>query len=244
MMNTKIGQGIAVIGLSSLLGMPLSAFPSLAETANGSDIVLRQGLPGRRVGGGTRAPELASYDEHKPLIALMPDSNIGLTTEPYPTLLFHVPVFSSEQEAEFLLYNSADELIYDGRFNVTGESGLLDFDLSSVETLEPLAIDETYKWYFVIVTRDRSQDIVVDGWLQRVALEEVLRQQRVSAEGSSHFGVATSLEEAVALYQLRQTNGQDAGIVAEWDKLLNAIGFSYLSEETLSTLSLVPISNE
>lgn len=243
-MNMRIGQRLAVIGLGSLLSISLSALPSLAETANGSEILIRQGLPGRRIGGGTRAPELAVYNEHKPLIALIPENNIGITTEAYPTLLFHVPVLSSEQEVEFLLYNSADELMYDGSFNVAGDSGIVDFDLSTVEDLPPLAANETYKWYFLIIASDRSQDIVVDGWLHRVASEELAQYQRTADEAGIQFSSLIPLEEASDLYALRQTNGQDEDIVAEWNELLYSIGLSHLSEDPVSTSSLIPIANE
>lgn len=233
MLGKRIKQGLAMIGLSGLLSIHLVVFPSFAETAQESDTPPRQGLPGRRIGGGTRAPELSSYNSHKPLIALMPDSNLGITTEAYPTLLFHVPVLNSEQEVEFILYNSDDELIYDGRFSVTGVSGIVGFALSSVENLPPLAVNDTYKWYFLIVADDRSQDIVVDGWLQRVELDELAQSDSLAP-----------LEEASTLYALRQHNETDENTFSEWNTLLNSIGFSHLSEESVSTVSFIPIENE
>lgn len=254
----RMSRGLMIMGLSGLLSLPLLTSPSVAQSSDSNGSMVQQGLPGRRIGGGTRAPELSLYESQKPLIALMSDSHLSLTTKPYPTLLFHVPVVNQEQEVEFVLYNSADELVYDGRFHVSGESGIMDFDMSSIEGLAPLEIDQSYRWYFSIVADDRSQDIVVNGWIQRVAANTPGYQRSMfdgdaaittiaPTEHISFFGREGHIlsDEASALYDLRYAMaGQDNDVLAEWNELLHAIGFSYLQEESVATLSLIPIVNE
>ena len=257
-MNNKLFHGLTIIGLAGLLSMNLLLAPSTAQSSTGSGESLRQGLPGRRVGGGTRCTQGTVCHAQKPLVAIMPQSNLAVTTEAYPTLLFHLPVFENEQQVEFVLYNSADELVYDATFDIVGESGITGIDLSEAENLAPLAVDETYKWYFLIVSEERSQDIVVDGWIQRVDLDEWVQQQEIASDFGSRLEDAASLQRfgllgeeaglwhdaAFALHQLRQVEPDNEEVAAEWAQLLQAMDLGDMEEEPVANLSFIPIMNE
>ena len=148
---------LAFIGICGALNIHLLLLPSAAQASTESSEPLRQRLPGRRIGGGTRCLQNTTVcHAQKPLVAITPQSNLAVTTAAYPTLLFYLLGFENEQRVEFVVYNSADELIYDVTFDVVGESGIADINLSEAENLAPLAIDETYKWYFSIFSAERS----------------------------------------------------------------------------------------
>lgn len=267
MAKHKFLQCLTVVSLGGLLGLSLTAAPGFSETANAaeetetsessetSNSSLRQGLPGRRLGGGTRAPEMAAYNDQKPLVALIPENNLSVTTADHPTLLFHLPVVDTSQNVEFVLYDSSDKLLYQTQFNVAGSSGIAGIDLSSAEGLDPLTVNETYQWYFTIVADDRSQDISVDGWLQRVTLDEWAQRQSLSPDLLADLNMATPLEQvrllhqeaslwsdaALVLHQLRKRDPHNGEVVAAWQDLLQTVGLSELSEEPIAELSIEPV---
>lgn len=69
---------------------------------------MRQGLPGRRISGGTRR-ECTSA---QPVIALNPASNMGLTMSDRLSVHFILPKFKKAYSVEFRLRNSQGETLY------------------------------------------------------------------------------------------------------------------------------------
>ena len=74
---------LAAIFLTSLLTLSLGSFPALllAQQSN----TVKVGLPGRRVGGGTRGN--CNFGQ-KNLTALVPKNNLALTVAANPQLFF------------------------------------------------------------------------------------------------------------------------------------------------------------
>ena len=150
--------------------------------ANSSEVNLRQGLPGRRISGGSRSPDtacLASPDQ--PVIALMPESNLGLTLAEHPTFWFAIPSISQGKEIEFGLYNQNEELIYQKTFEAPSEAGIA--SLSLPETAAALNPEENYRWYLSVVCdpASRAEDLVVTGWVRRVEPDSNLLYELSSA---------------------------------------------------------------
>lgn len=242
------------VGSTVLFGLGESAYAA-EETAG----AVRQGLPGRRVGGGTRTPSSPAYSLQRPLVALVPENTVSVTTAAYPTLLFNLPVSARSQNVEFVLYNSADELLYQSTFNVVGQPGIMSVDLSSAVAraagMPPLEVNETYKWYFSLVAEDRAQDISVDGWIQRVALDEGVQQQSLGPEVLAQLGVAMPPEQSRLLYQdaalwsdaalvlheLRQVSPEDPAIALAWEQLLASVGLRGLSEVPIANMVVRPV---
>lgn len=234
-------------GLSSLALMVTAVPASWASavdvaTSNKdkADSDLQQGVPGRRVGGGTRGDQIfANVDAA--LTALVTSSNLSVTTSAYPTLLFYVPEMVAANSVEFVLRDSRDELIYETTFQLSQAGGLV-----SVQTDEsimpPLALNENYQWYFSIVPNaaDRANDVVVEGRIRRVDQSDWLAQQQVAASLSDQLAIAPPLTKARLLYQqanmwhdaalileeLRQREPNNPAIAAEWNQLLDSVGLS------------------
>ncbi len=248
-------KSVFAIGLGCLLSLNLGSIPGLANTS--SDRIPSQGLPGRRLGGGTRGPEVSGYIPQMPLMALVPETNLGVTTAAYPRFLFYLPNAEGIREVEYVLRNEADELVYETMVAVTSSSGIFSIDLASVEGLPPLQLNENYRWYFSIVADDRAQDISVDGWTRRVDLQTWMEEQALTPDIVDRLEAATPLEKAKILYkeahlwhdaalileELYQANPQDNAIATEWFRLLEAVDLTELNSASTVRISAVPRAN-
>jgi hypothetical protein len=125
--------------------------------------------PGNRESGSTRST--SCIDPTDQLVALMPDTNYGLTQNGYPTFYFYLPPTAAEQ-VKFVMYNEAtNDLFYEGQFRVKGDSGIVSVSLPNNGLQQPLAVDESYVWYLSVVcdVNDPSANVVVEGTIARVA---------------------------------------------------------------------------
>lgn len=254
---SKAYKSILTVGLGCLLSLNLEVLPGSANTSRQSDNIPSQGLPGRRLGGGTRGPEVSGYAPQMPLVALMPETNLGVTTAVYPRFLFYLPNADGIREVEYVLRNEADELVYETTVSVGSSSGLFSIDLSSVEGLAPLKVNENYRWYFSIVADDRAQDISVDGWTRRVDLHNWVEEQALPSDLATRLAVAPPLERAKILYQeahlwhdaallledLYQANPDDKTISTEWFRLLEAVDLAELNSAPTVRVSVAATVN-
>ena len=257
MTTSKYYHNVLAISLGSLLCLNLSVIPVLANSAHQSNNIPSQGLPGHRLGGGTRSPHLSDYAEQIPLVALIPETNLGVTTAAYPRFLFYLPTSNEVREIEYVLRNEADELVYETTFSVVSTAGIVSIDLADVEELDPLVMNKNYHWYFSIVAADRAQDIFVDGWTRRVELSTWIQEQTLAPDLAIRLNSAEPLEQARLLYQeaqlwhdaalilenLKQTYPDDKAIAAEWNSLLEAVNLPELSSTSIDRISSISATN-
>jgi hypothetical protein len=139
----------------------------------GSDSV---DAPMRRKPGGSR--DLLSNNscrfDSQTLTALVPESLKGTTTSASPTLFFAVPPISPETSVEFVLRDANDQLVYERTVPGLGKAGILPMTLPS----NTLSASQDYHWYLSVVcnNRDRAYDLVVEGFVQRLALDPNQKQ--------------------------------------------------------------------
>lgn len=197
------------------------------------------GAPGNREGGATRGGIRCSQGE-KRLQALIPESNIGLTTAEYPTFFVFVPQ-TNTQSAEFVLLDATTEdMVYKTRFALPPTAGIISFSLPSDSNLPPLEIGKKYHWFFSINCdlEDPSADIFVEGWVQRILPEQVLVNQLKQAtprDRPSLYAEAGIWHETIAnLARLRFSRPQDTSLVTDWKELLKSVGLSHLAEEPIA----------
>ena len=245
-MIKKYAFRTALLGIGSALSLSLMvptslAAPTLESTAeakeNSSTGTLRQGLPGRRLGGGTRGDRNVFTDAYAYLAALVTSDNLAVTTAAQPTLLFSIPDMTSAQNAEFILRDSAGEEVYRTAFMLSGDAGVASLDLSETNAA-PLRLGEDYRWYFSIVSESkenhRANDIAVHGNIRRV---ENAGQPTAAAETlplEDSLAMARELyqegdlwhDAAVMLHSLRQAHPNNAAVAAEWDRLVEFAGLS------------------
>lgn len=208
-----------------------------------SDTV-RQGLPGRRLGGGTRSGVIFSHEDDY-LTALVAPNNLGITTASHPSFMFYVPAMVSDQAAEFVLRNSNDELIYETAFRVEKAGGIINVETATSD-IAALNLNENYHWYFSIIPEinDRANDVAVDGIIQRVDPEKWFIQQEVDATLLEQASEQNPLlharllrkkadlwhDAAIALGELLQTNPNDIEIASEWHQLLETAGLTAMPD--------------
>ena len=209
----------AILSLSSSLSLLAMSSPS-------------QGLPGRRVGGGSRGcQELQSLTaiDPKQLIALMPQENVAKTAADYPTLFVRIPKLPSVKNLEFVLRDDRDKKVYKTTFQSPDTGGVLSLPLPA-SAMSPLAANKPYHWYFSIIcdASDRSKDISVEGNIQRVNVTPVLASKLRQSSPSQQVDllIANGLwQDALAtLITLRRSHPQDSAIASKWTQLLKSAG--------------------
>lgn len=233
------------IALGSILALGLLSLPSFASNFNSN---LRQGLPGRRISGGSRSIGTACIAHpEQPIIALMPESNLGLTISERPTFWFAMPEVNQSKSIEFGIFNQNEELIYQKTFEPSGEAGITHFSLP--ETEAALAIEQDYRWYLTVVCdpSSRAEDLVVTGWVRRITPESALVESLTEA----------TQQEKIVLYQDAElwhetitqladlhrnvapdgTEAQTDTVEQQWNELLEAVNLPQVVEAPFSNQS-------
>lgn len=196
----------------------------------------REGLPGRRVGGGTRGE---CPIQAKRLTALVPENNLGLTVADYPTFFFYVPESPIPTTVEFVLLDDSDRQVYETSFMTAGTGGVINLSLPANAGLPPLTIGKNYHWYFSIVCNpvNRAEDIFVEGWVQRVELDPILaiKLDKASMQEQVNLYAAAGLwhEAITTLNHLRRDRPNDPTLIANWIQLLQSVELDTIAQEPL-----------
>lgn len=197
--------------------------PALAQSSERSE------FPGRRVGGGTRSECMPE----QPLVALNPTSNFAVTASEEPTVYFSIPMLGKSYPVEFFVRDMDGNFVYETAF----EAGEVAEIAGVTVPGDVLDLEQDYQWYFSVVcdALDRSQNVVLEGWLRRVSSS--------TSPASNPSTLATSLELAAAyedaglwgdaiatLVELRQTHPENSDIQQRWHQLLQELELSAVVE--------------
>ncbi|MGP1383785.1 MAG: DUF928 domain-containing protein [Thainema sp.] len=211
---------------SLCLTLPLWTVPAAAQF-----VPPDAGLPGRRASGGTRGG--CAVGRPSNLIALLPDSNVGQTTQAFPTFRWYVPQ-SNAEAMRFQLYaadpnrtDSEGMLIYETVQPAPTEGGMVSLTLPPTGEAQPLVMGRTYRWSVDLIcnAENPAGNLNIMGWVQRMMLDSEVATQLADAD----------LEERIEIYG---TNGL-------WFDYLDAIAALPPSEQEeadalwLSTLSTI-----
>lgn len=216
--------------VSSVLVLSAFGAPIYAdETTTG----IRQGLPGRRISGGSRSPDTACLlAQNEPVIALMPKNNVGTTLSTHPTFWFSLPAVNPNRTLEFGLFDQNGELVHQELLHAPAEAGLT--QLSLPDTASPLIAERDYRWYLSVVCNQesRAEDLVVTGWVRRVEAErELLTQLELSTpqEQLSLYENADLWYEKVAvLSDMLRQNPSAPELVRQWSALMQTVDLPQL----------------
>ncbi|MGB3299752.1 MAG: DUF928 domain-containing protein [Phormidesmis sp.] len=201
----------------------------------------RQGIPGRRLGGGTRRGSVFAHASDS-LTAITTPDPVSITADAHPALLFYVPEMKSANTVEFVLRDDRDNLVYETTFQLERDAGLVSIDTAEAASMPALGIGKNYQWYFSVVpdAGDRANDVVVYGSIRRVDQAQWLAQQSGGADLPERLAAANPLAQARILYQqanlwhdaalllntMRQAEPNNDAIAAEWTQLLESAGFT------------------
>lgn len=197
-----------------------------------------RGAPGNREGGASRGcvTDKKPEDKDKRLTALIPITNLGLTVAERPTFFWYVPPMP-DRKVEFVLmdknYNEIDRTV----FQTKGKSGIVSYRLPA--KVAPLQVGKDYRWYFSVICNptSRSGDLVVEGWVQRVAPNPNLAKQLAKAPPSDRpnlYAQAGLWQDSLAsLAELRRARPNDPATLNRWETLLKTVSLDYLAKEPL-----------
>jgi Domain of Unknown Function (DUF928) len=191
------------------------------------------GRPRKRRGGGSRGSCLVA--NKPPLIALVPNTGVGLTVAKSPTFWFYVPyTLTPDYSVEFVLKDNKDNIVYKNKFSVKGTPpGIVNLRLPSTISLKA---GQDYDWYFLIHCDAQNQDsfVYVNGLVRRVERPDLERQlrstspqdrmARYKAEGI-WYEALTGMAERIS------GSPQDAKIRQDWVHLLQSVGLEEVASE-------------
>ena len=171
--------------------------------------------------GRNNLPELCPQMK-KPLLALIPQTNLGYTLASHPTFWLYIPGYSDSINFTLKDKDTGEE-IYQTKFNVESEEGIISLKLPSF--VPRLKLGKEYRWRFVFNCRNEPKNLSVEGVVARKATTENLTSQLNSAatvmemidiyeeNGLWHETITT-------LGNLRRSYPDNVAIAARWKRLL------------------------
>lgn len=222
--------------LAAILLLGFSSTTWLAPALANSTTSLRQGFPGRRVGGGTRGNCPAMQGR---LTALIPQTNLWITTSDQPKVFFYLPQTNTTQKVEFVLVDENVVEVYKTTFDISGEAGIVSVDLPTQLDGTALTADKNYFWSLSMICdpEDRSGDIVLEGWIRRIepsiALSNQLQQASPLEQVELYQQADAWLDAMTAMVKLRRSQTSDPAVETNWKQLLEAIDLADLADAPL-----------
>jgi hypothetical protein len=164
----------------------------------------------------------------------------GLTSSEYPTFWFYVPYSLDEHPGELRVVITDEKIgnIQKPLIQVTGTTpGVVGVRLPSTEA--PLKIGELYTYKFVVSCKsdEASENEYVVASVERRELSASLATQLKTAtprERAILYAQEGFWDEALTtLAELRRANPNDAGLMADWDALLEDGGLNEIKQKPI-----------
>ncbi|MCL6434432.1 MAG: DUF928 domain-containing protein [Leptolyngbyaceae cyanobacterium HOT.MB2.61] len=205
---------------------------------------IQRGSPKVGRSGGTSGFCPAIGSQEPPLTALVPSSHqetveIPITITGRPTFWFYVP-YRTKRRAEFVVIDEEEKDVYitPSDFQLTDTPGIVGLTLPPEVSLQ---VGKQYRWVFSIICNasDRSGDVTVNGWIQRVASEPAFQRQLQSVSNPEQWAIAYAnrglwYETLTTLAELyRSGTHPTSGIV--WKSLLQSVGLNDIASANLSS---------
>jgi hypothetical protein len=212
----------AALGLSSVL---IAFTPAEARITFKAPATL--GIPARRVAGAARDSQCLTDTNSKRLTAIMPQSNVGLTTVANPVLLFYVPKTSTQAALELVILDeNKNNVVSKQSYKPSGKAGVVSIPVTTAS----LEVGKQYRWSFSVIcdAKARSHDRVVDGAIKRIQPQAQLATQlkNASPQQLPHlYAQAGIWQDSIAsLASLRTSRPNDPELKADWEALLKTEG--------------------
>ncbi len=234
---------LATISAALSLGLtPIALSPALR--AQSEPVLLSQvnfrppdvSAPGNRQGGTHRGGGVCPAGLS--ITPLIPVSNIGLTIEESPSFFVFIPQTSAKVEFTVLTENE-DDVVYETTFKPT-KPGVVSVTLPPASSSrKALDVDKRYIWSFSMVCdpNDRSADLVVKGWVQRIAPQPELKNDLSNPDPRIRLGAYAKnglwYETITTLAAMRLKTPNDSTLATEWSDLLKSQGLDSVSSQPL-----------
>lgn len=223
-MKTFVKQRLWKKSLTIIIGLSFLIPSTIAEARIAFQAPAGLTVPGRRVAGASRTTLCTSKNDH--LTAIVPKSNIGLTTQANPVLFFYVPP-SSQSELELVVQDEKEKQKFvKQHYKQSGNGGVVAIPINKTS----LEVGKQYRWSFSVIcnARERSKDLFVQGGIKRISPNPQLATKLKSATLNSRvnlYAQAGIWQDALTtLAQLRSERPNDPQLKADWNELLTAEG--------------------
>jgi hypothetical protein len=233
--TTKVSKLFSCVCLAVLINLFTSSFADRVRAETNSNNA-KQGFPIRQVGGGTRDGHCSVKGQS--LTALIPNDSVGMTTKDLPELFFYLPKTSKSQQVEFVLRDYRDRLVYENTTSIE-QNGIVKVNVPASQQLQSLETNRDYHWYLSMICdpQDRSKDMVVEGWIKRVAIAPNISQQLEQLdplERVNLYQIANIWYDALSiLVNLKSSNLNNGQVPEKWQELLGSVGLENLSQEPI-----------
>jgi len=191
------------------------------------------GAPGEREAAATR-DSCPPHQPKPPLTALIPATNVGLTTSDRPTFWFYVPYPPTLQPpVEFVLYGTDNNEIYKTTFRLQNTPGIVSLNLP--KTVPPLESGKRYSWRFSFLCNSAKPDEIrsVKGWVKRDTPNPKLQRQLEAATPHDRIALYAAngfwYDTLSAIAQLIRTYPQDSALSADWASVLQSVGLDEIT---------------
>lgn len=233
MFNTRraILNTIQIVAIASSTIFPLAAMaesqPSSTQENRESRQIANVGLPTNRRDGGSRGG--CGTGDVSGFVAIIPETGVNFSASATPKLYFHVPESKQARTIELVLRDDSDRLVYEQFLTVSQKSGVMSVEIPLPITQKSSTEKAGYRWYLsnICNSKNRSQDIVLEGWIEHQPLSESEKQRLASF----------SDEEKLAFYQKRGFWHDSLELAAkdkeQWSQLLSEVGLASFSDKDL-----------
>lgn len=218
---TSVWENSRVIALAA---NPQNSFtPTQNQLFTPLELALNFRLPPRGAPGNRVSP--ASRGDIENIVALVPGTNFGYTTDESPSLWVYFP-YSTQKQVRLTLKDRESQQIYQQEFTLPGTSGFVKFSLP--ETVE-LEVDKMYFWEFEVSFKPYGnyENPIVRGAIERVTMDNALKGQLVGKSEREILEVYADnglwFDVLSGLISLQQSNPEDEEIASLWVSLFEQI---------------------
>ena len=200
----------------------------------------------RRVGGYSRSGTCINGNKDKDITALVPppqqeEQRIGnqqlsekevevldKTVSDRPAFFVNLPALPGTKAQFTLQTEKTRQDTHQVSFQLTDQPGIVGIQLS--ENSPALQIGQRYPWYLSVICnpKDRSSDIIMRGWVERVEPEAI---EQTIVPSFIKQGIWQDTLSAHALQ--RYKNPKDATIAAEWANLMEEAGLPQFKQSNV-----------
>jgi Domain of Unknown Function (DUF928) len=199
-----------------------------------------RGTPRSTTGGATRGS--SNGEQHPQIISLIPKQKFGLTFSERPKFFWYISE-STSQNAEFLLLDRNDNLVYETRFPLPKKAGIFAFTLP--DNAPTLKVSNQYHWYLSVNSNsDQIDDTVnLEGWVERIKpdinLQIKLSKLKPQYQSEVYAEAGIWYDALANLVQQRCTYPNDSKIMLNWSKFLTSVGLKDLASKPLNDVCKV-----
>lgn len=182
----------------------------------------------------TLSPKRANETPNSPL-------SVESTVSDHPAFFVYVPQTQAET-AQFILSDENQNTIYQTTFTPPPQAGVI--GLQVPPEIPALQIGSTYHWLFNVQCDpyDRSGDLLVEGWIQRVELTpaQVSFLARTGVRDRPAFYARAGIwqDTLLTLATLRLASPDDADLTSDWASLLESVNLSAVATAPLININL------